>query len=44
MGGDKEGKEELKGFGLVSLGKDEFSAINNVIRGDAKPTPMYHFK
>eukprot|EP00092_Neocalanus_flemingeri_P018102 GFUD01019592.1.p1 GENE.GFUD01019592.1~~GFUD01019592.1.p1 ORF type:complete len:149 (-),score=50.78 GFUD01019592.1:68-514(-) len=41
---DKEGKEELKGFGLVALSKDEFSAINEVIRGDSKPAPMYHFK
>merc|ERR1719431_2529503 len=37
---DKEGKEEMKGFGLVALSKDELSSINTVIRGDAKPTPM----
>ena len=41
---DKEGKEELKGFGLVALSKDEFSAINDVIRGDAKPKPMIYMK
>ena len=37
---DNKGKEELKGFGLVALSQDEFSAIS----GDAKPTPMYQFK
>ena len=41
---DKEGKEELKGFGLVALSKEEFSSINNVIRGDAKPAPMINMK
>ena len=41
---DNKGKEELKGFGLVALSQDEFSAINKVISGDAKPTPMYQFK
>ena len=41
---DKEGKEELKGFGLVALSKDELSSINTVIRGDAKPTPMINMR
>ena len=41
---DKEGKEELKGFGLVPLSKEEMTSINNVIRGDAKPKPMIYVK
>ena len=41
---DKEGKEELKGFGLVALSKEELSSINTVIRGDAKPAPMINMR
>ena len=41
---EKEGKEELKGFGLKSLSSEELSAVNGVIRAHAQPTPMYYFK
>ena len=41
---DKEGKEELKGFGLKALSDKEFSAVNGVIRAHSQPTPMYYFK
>jgi len=41
---DKEGKEELKGFGLVALSKEESTSINNVIRGDAKPAPRIQMR
>ena len=41
---EKEGKEELKGFGLKALSSEELAAVNGVIRANAKPTPMYYFK
>ena len=41
---EKEGKEELKGFGLNALSKEEFKAVNGVIRANAQPTPKYYFK
>ena len=41
---EKEGKEELKGFGLNALDKEEFKAVNGVIRANAQPTPMFYFK
>ena len=41
---EKEGKEELKGFGLKALSSEELSAVNGVIRANAQPTPMYYFK
>ena len=40
----REGREEMKGFGLKSLSSDELSAVNGVIRAHAQPTPMYYFK
>ena len=36
-----EGKQELKGFGLVALKREEFAAIDHVISGGAKPSSMY---
>ena len=41
---EKEGKEELKGFGLKALSSEELTAVNGVIRANAQPTPMYYFK
>ena len=41
---EKEGKEELKGFGLKALSSEELAAVNGVISANAKPTPMYYFK
>ena len=41
---EKEGKEELKGFGLKAISKEELNAVNGVINANAKPTPMYYFK
>jgi hypothetical protein len=36
-----EGKEELKGFGLKAMGKEELAAIDTVISGGAKANSMY---
>ena len=41
---EQEGKEELKGYGLKALSSEELSSVNEVIRANAKPTPMYYFK
>ena len=41
---EKEGKEELKGFGLKALSSEELAAVNGEIRANAQPTPMYYFK
>ena len=41
---EKEGKEELKGYGLKALSSEELSSVNEVIRANAQPTPMYYFK
>lgn len=41
---EKEGKEELKGYGLNALSKEEFKAVNSVIRANAEPTPKFYFK
>jgi len=38
---EKEGKEELKGFGLKALGKDEMAAVSQVISGNQGPMPMF---
>jgi len=38
---EKEGKAELKGFGLKSLGQEEMSDIHKVIRGSQGPMPMF---
>ena len=38
---EKEGKEELKGFGLKALGKDEMVAVSQVISGNQGPMPMF---
>lgn len=41
---EQEGKEELKGYGLKALSSEELSSVNEVIRANAQPTPMYYFK
>ena len=41
---EKEGKDELKGFGLKAMTNEELNAVNGVIRANSQPTPMYYFK
>jgi hypothetical protein len=38
---DKEGREELKGFGLKALSRDELSLVQKTIRDHVPPTAMY---
>merc|ERR1712059_222437 len=39
---DKEGKDEVKGFGLKALSVEEFTAINEVISGGAVSQSKYY--
>ena len=40
---EKEGREELKGFGLKALSKDELAMVHQTIQSNIPPTKMYNF-
>jgi len=40
---DREGQEELKGFGLTALSKEELGLVHQTIQDHIPPTPKYHF-
>lgn len=39
-----EGQEQLKGFDLKPLSREELAAVSETANANAKPTPMYYFK
>ena len=40
---EKEGREELKGFGLTALSKDELGMVQQTIQDNFPATKKYHF-
>jgi hypothetical protein len=38
---DKEGREELKGFGLKALSREELNLVQNTVRENMPPRAMY---
>jgi len=40
---EKEGRQELKGFGLTALSKDELGMVQKTIKDNFSETKKYHF-